>query len=185
MMPAQTFNQVASTFTGQNIGAGKLDRVTKGMWICLVMAVGVSLVVVVVILIWGQGLMRMFINEPDPLLTEKIIEVGVKMQRIMVIGYIIMAVANTIGGVMRGAGDTMAQLFIMVATNIVIRIPLTVLMVNLTKSDEYPGGAPETIFYSMLIAFGLNVLCTCVYFSTGKWKTKSVIKPHTAVALEE
>jgi putative MATE family efflux protein len=176
MMPAQTFNQVASTYTGQNIGAGKIDRVMKGTWTCLAMAVGISAVVVIAILVFGESFYRLFINAPDPLLTEKIVQVSVQMMHVMVIGYIIMAVANTIGGVMRGAGDTMAQLFIMVATNIVIRIPLTYIMVHLSKTPEYPEGKPEVFFITMLIAFGLNVIASCVYFATGKWKTKSVVQ---------
>lgn len=176
MMPAQTFNMTASTFTGQNIGADRLDRVTKGFRICLTMAVTVALAVVAVMLSFGPGLLGLFIKDVDSLRSEKIIEIGVQIMHIMVYGYILMSVANTVGGVMRGAGDTIAQLFIMVSTNIVIRIPLTVLMVNSSKSAEYPGGRPEMIYYSMLIAFGLNVIVTSIYFSTGKWKNKSVIR---------
>jgi Na+-driven multidrug efflux pump len=185
MMPAQTFNMTASTYTGQNIGAGKIDRVLQGFKICMTMAVGLALAVVVVIFFAGPNLMKMFINDPDPARTAKIVEVGVQVMRIMLVGYILMAVANTVGGVMRGAGDTIAQLFIMVATNIVIRIPLTVIMVNLSKSDEYPGGRPEMIFYTMLIAFGLNVVVSCIYFATGKWKTKSVIKRSPAESIAD
>ncbi|MDR2420693.1 MAG: MATE family efflux transporter [Oscillospiraceae bacterium] len=207
MMPAQTFNQAAGTFTGQNIGAGRLDRLSKGAGICLAMALSVTLVVFFVIWFFGRDLMMMFINEnaesigdeaalngfesvdafirSKGFLTmdayiaakiEKIVDVGYQMQRIMVWGYFLMSIANTIGGVMRGAGDTLAQLWIMIATNIAIRIPITILMVNLSKSAEYPNGAPSMIFLSMIIAFGLNVAATCVYFLTGKWKTKAIVK---------
>jgi Na+-driven multidrug efflux pump len=207
MMPAQTFNQAAGTFTGQNIGAGKMDRVTKGARICLAMAIGVTIVVFTVIWFFGRDLMMMFINENEASIREdavvngfetvdafirsrgfftiqeyitarvdKIVEVGYQMQRIMVWGYFFMAIANTIGGVMRGAGDTLAQLWIMIVTNVVVRIPLTVLMVRMSQSAEYPNGSPSTIFYSMLTVFGLNVLATCIYYLTGKWKTKSIIR---------
>jgi hypothetical protein len=50
-------------------------------------------------------------------------------------------------------------------------------LINLSKSAEYPGGKPEMVFFSMLTAFGLNLTVNCIYFSTGKWKTKSVVKP--------
>ncbi|MDR1589807.1 MAG: MATE family efflux transporter [Oscillospiraceae bacterium] len=182
MMPAQTFNQVSSTFTGQNIGAERLDRVSRGLKITLIMALAVAAVVFTVIQIWGGGLMRMFINDTDPARSARIIEIGIQMMRIMCWGYPIMAVAMTIGGAMRGAGDTIAQLWIMIVTNIAIRIPLTVLLVHLSKSEEYPSGAPSAIYLSMVIAFGLNVTATCLYFATGRWKTKSVVKrsPHTA-----
>jgi putative MATE family efflux protein len=176
MMPAQTFNQVSSTFTGQNIGAGKIDRVTRGLKITMIMAMSIAVVVFIVIQIWGGGLMRMFISDPgNPARTEKIIEVGIQMMRIMCWGYLMMAAAMTVGGAMRGAGDTMAQLWITIATNIVIRLPLTFLMVHFSKSPEYPNGAPSAIFYSMLIAFGLNVLATSIYFAQGRWKTKAIV----------
>jgi putative MATE family efflux protein len=176
MMPAQTFNQVSSTFTGQNIGAGKIDRVTRGLKIAMIMAMSIAVVVFIVIQIWGGGLMRMFISDPgNPARTEKIIEVGIQMMRIMCWGYLMMAASMTIGGAMRGAGDTMAQLWITIATNIVIRLPLTFLMVHFSKSPEYPNGAPSAIFYSMLIAFGLNVLATSIYFAQGRWKTKAIV----------
>jgi putative MATE family efflux protein len=182
MMPAQTFNMTASTFTGQNIGADRLDRVMKGFKIVLLMASGVAIALVLGILSFGPQLLGLFINDPDPVRTAKIIEVGVQVMHIMVFGYIIMAVANSVSGVMSGAGDTVAQLFIMIATNIVVRIPLTVILINSSKSAEYPGGRPEMIFYSMLTAFGLNVLISCIYFSTGKWKTKSVVRRMTKKA---
>jgi putative MATE family efflux protein len=177
MTPAQTFNGTAGTYTGQNIGAGKIDRVMKGFKILVMIAIAVALAVVVLILINGPGLIRLFINDPNPLRSEKITEVAISMMRIMVIGYVFMAVSNTIGGVMRGAGDTLAQLYIMIATNILIRIPLTVILINLSKTEQYPGGKPEMFFISMLIAFGLNLTVNCIYFATGRWKTKSVIRP--------
>lgn len=184
MMPAQTFNQASSTFVGQNIGAGKLDRCSKGLRQCLIIAVSVSLVVFAVIQIWGGGLMRMFINDPDPERSAKIIEVGIQMMRIMCYGYIMMAVSMTIGGAMRGAGDTMVQMWITLITNIVIRLPLTYFMVHLSKSDEYPNGKPSMVFYSMLIGFGLNTAFTAIYFATGRWKTKAVVK-RPVMAIEE
>ncbi|MDR2530169.1 MAG: hypothetical protein LBC65_01330 [Oscillospiraceae bacterium] len=190
MMPAQTFNMTSSTFAGQNIGAGKLDRVSQGFRIILTTAVSLAVVVMVVIFFKGETLMRLFItHDPsitDPVLlqiaidrADRIVEVGVHMQRIIIWCYLMMAVANTVGGVMRGAGDTMAQLWIMISTNIVIRLPLTWIWIELTKTEAVtggqPGGDPAVLFYSMIVAFGLNVIVSCIYFATGRWKTKSLI----------
>jgi len=101
---------------------------------------------------------------------------GSRMIRIMLVAYALMAVSFVIGGVLRGAGDTMTQLVITVVTNVALRLPLTVILVNMTKSAEYPGGRPEAIYLSMIIAFGLHLLVNCIYFSRGKWKTKAVIR---------
>jgi len=87
-----------------------------------------------------------------------------------------MAIINVIGGVMRGAGDTIAPLFLMVACNIVFRIPFTMLIVHLSKSDIYPNGDPKMIFYANLTSFILHVIASLIYFRTGRWKTKAVVK---------
>ena len=176
MMPSQTFNMTASTFAGQNIGAGKTDRVMQGFKLILLMALTAAAIVVVGIVLFSSQLLGMFINDPNPVRTALITDIGSRMIRIMFVGYFLMAVSFVVGGVLRGAGDTMTQLVISIVTNVAFRIPLTIIMVNGTKSAEYPGGKPEAIYISMIISFALNLLVNCIYFSRGKWKTKSVIK---------
>jgi len=185
MMPAQTFNMTSSTFTGQNIGAGHIDRVMKGFKICLTMALSFAIVIMILIYFFSPQLAGLFIRDPaNPARAAKTIEVAIQMQHIIVWCYLLMGASMTLGGLMRGAGDTMAQLWIMISTNIIVRIPLTVLLVHLTKSAEYPAGKPEVIFYTMVISFALNVIGTFIYFSTGKWKTKSVIRNRQEPAVE-
>jgi Na+-driven multidrug efflux pump len=177
MVPSQTFNMVASTFTGQNIGAGKIDRVAKGSKIVLLISFLFACLIIGIILLFGMNLMRMFVNDPaNPDRVEKILEVGLQMMRIMVWGYILMAFSQTLGGIMRGAGDTVATMWITLITTVVIRVPLTYLMIHLSKTDEYPGGQPNMVYLTMLIGFGLNTLISFIYFRTGKWKTKGVVK---------
>ena len=49
-----------TTYAGQNIGAGKMDRVTKGAKQGTLMAVGVSATITAIILIFGKYLMGIF-----------------------------------------------------------------------------------------------------------------------------
>jgi len=176
MMPGQAFNMTASTFAGQNIGAGKTDRVIKGFKVLLVMSLVASAIVISAMLLFSSQLLSMFINDPNPARTLLITDIGSRMIRIMLIGYGMMAVSFVIGGVLRGAGDTMTQLIITIVTNIAFRLPLTIILVNVTKSAEYPGGKPEAIYLSMIFSFTLNLIVNGIYFSRGKWKTRSVVK---------
>ena len=176
MMPAQTFNMTTSTFAAQNIGAGKIDRVMRGFRIIIMMSLGLSLLIIAAMLLFSPQLLGMFINDPNPARTAVIIDLGGRMIHIMVFSYALMAVSFVVGGVLRGAGDTMTQLFITIVTNIAIRLPLTYILITSSKSAEYPGGKPEAIYYSMIIAFALNLAVNSIYFSRGRWKTKSVIK---------
>jgi putative MATE family efflux protein len=177
MLPAQTFSMTASTYAGQNIGAGRIDRVMRGFKVILLTAVGLSLIVMVAIFFNGRGLMELFITDPDnPARALATIDLGVRMQRLILPVYLIMAISNVVGGIMRGAGDTMSQMWIMITSNIVFRIPLAAVWMNATKNAEYPGGKPEVIILTMIAAFGLNVIINCIYFATGRWKKKSVVK---------
>lgn len=105
MMPNFTFGTATTTFTGQNIGAGRLDRVEKGTKDGLKLGLSVSVVLVALILFFGRYLMEMFTSTPE------VIDTGMHMMRILAIGYVAMAVTQILSGVMRGAGDTMTPMW--------------------------------------------------------------------------
>ena len=50
ILPVMSFSMAATTFTGQNIGAGKIDRVKKGMWVTLCMGIVYTIVTGVLLL---------------------------------------------------------------------------------------------------------------------------------------
>lgn len=170
MMPNMAFNMSASTFTGQNIGANRMDRVKTGARTVVIMGFITSLVLVGLILVFGKDLIALFTKTPE------VIEIGGRMLFIMAFGYIAMAFMQTYGGILRGAGDTMAAMWITIATNVVLRIPIAYLWAHLTKSEAYPKGHPDSIYASMMIAFVLGAIATYIYFRTGKWKEKALIR---------
>ena len=178
MMPSQTFNMTAGTFTGQNIGAGKVDRVVHGFKVIILMSLTAAAVVISFMLLFSSQLLGMFINDPDPARTAVIIDLGARMIRITVVAYAFIGASNVISGVLRGAGDTMTQLIITIATNVLFRLPVTILLVTISKTDEYPGGRPEMIYLSMVLAFFMNLLVNAIYFSRGRWKTRSIVRRH-------
>ena len=65
MMPNFTFGSAMTTYTGQNMGAGRLDRTEKGAKSGMIMGVSVSVVLVGLILIFGKYLMMMFTSTPE------------------------------------------------------------------------------------------------------------------------
>ena len=56
-----------------------------------------------------------------------------------------------------------------------LRVPLAYLMVNMTKSPEYPQGRPEMLFASMLIAWTIGMLITVIFYRKGNWKKKALV----------
>ena len=85
-------------------------------------------------------------------------------------GYIAVAVTQSLAGVMRGAGDTITPMWISITQTILIRVPLAYGLVHLSKSAEYPGGRAECIFVSLLISWVLGALLTTIFYMRGKWR---------------
>lgn len=168
MMPVFSFGMALTTFTGQNIGAQKPERVVKGARDCMLMTLGVSIVMVALILVFGKYLMGLFTD------TASLVELSNHMMRILALGYIAMGVSQCLSGVMRGAGDTMTPMWISIVTTIIIRIPIAYLMAYLTRSDEYPVGRPESLFVSLLISWLLGMVINWAAYRRGKWKTKGL-----------
>ena len=166
MMPNFTFGQAMSVYTGQNVGAQKLDRVDQGVKQGSILALAFATVITSVLLLFGPVLMGLFTDTPE------LIELASSMMRIMAVGYICIAVTQVLGGVMRGAGDTVTPMWISIISTIVIRIPLAYGLAYLTKSPEFPDGEPVALFGSLMISWVLGMVMSLVVFRMGKWRIK-------------
>ncbi len=169
MMPAFSFGGAMTTFAGQNIGAGKLDRVETGARKGTLVAMATSAVITTLIIVFGKYLMMLFTN------TEELIEQSYHMMLIMGGGYIVMEVTQCLQGIMRGAGDTMTPMWLSIITTVIIRVPLAYLLTYLTRSPEHPQGQFYMMFVSMLIAWVIGAALTTILYKRGGWKKKALI----------
>ncbi len=167
MMPNFTFGNSMTTYTGQNIGARKMDRVEQGIRSGLKMAIGTAAVLVACILLFGRQIMHMFTN------TQSIVDTSMRMMTIVAAGYVAFAITQTLSGVMRGAGDTTTPMWVSFATTLGIRLPLAYLLAWLTRSDAYPTGRPEVLYISLLVSWVMGAVITIAAFRRGKWRKKS------------
>ena len=168
MMPNFTFGQTMSVYAGQNVGAGKLDRVTKGCKQGSLIALLIAGVITMVLVLFGHYLFAIFTT------TEALVALATRMIRIMAVGYLCMAVTQVLGGVMRGAGDTVTPMWISIITTIVIRVPVAYALAWLTRSEQWINGAPEALSASLLISWTLGMLMSVVVYRMGKWKKKMI-----------
>lgn len=166
MLPNLTFGQAMSVYTGQNVGANKLDRVHKGTKQGSIMALVTATVITAVLLVFGKYLFAIFTD------TTELIDLAVRMMRVLAVGYICVSVTQVLGGVMRGAGDTMTPMWISLISTIALRVPTAYVMAYFTKSPDYPNGHPISIFTSLLVSWSLGMVITLVVFGIGKWKKK-------------
>jgi len=172
MMPNFTFGMAMTTFVGQNVGARRLDRVHEGVREGIRAGLVISVVLVAAILLFGRNLMELFTREDE----KDVVELGVHMLRILALGYIAMAVTQSLSGVMRGAGDTMTPMWISIITTVIIRMPLAYGIAYFTRSELQPNGTPDSLYISLLISWVMGALITAAFYRRGKWKDKAVVK---------
>ena len=169
MMPNFTFGIAMTTYAGQNIGAKKMDRVVKGTKDGTRIAIVVSTIITIIILFFGRHLMSVFTD------TKELVDLGMHMMRILAVGYIAMAVTQSLSGVMRGAGDTMTPMWISLITTVLIRVPVAYGIAYITRSELYPTGRPESTFISLLVSWTLGAIITAIFFKRSNWKKKGLV----------
>ena len=162
MMPNFSFGNAMTVFAGQNMGAGKIDRVKEGLKQCCYMALGTSIVLVGLLLLFGHHVAGAFTN------TAEVIEMSMQMIRILAIGYVIFAVNMVLWGVIRGAGDAMTPMYASFINTIVIRVPTAYLFVHLM-------GTPSALFYSLLAGWISNALLGVIAYRMGRWRKAGLV----------
>ncbi len=168
MMPNFSFGMALTTYAGQNVGAGLYDRVTKGAKQGTLMAVCTSATITALILVFGKGLMDIFTDTPE------LVEMSYYLMKILAVGYIAMAVTQSLSGIMRGAGDTVTPMWISLITTVALRIPVAYGISYLTRTPELPYGRFECIQISLLITWVMGAVLTIIFYRIGKWKTKAI-----------
>lgn len=169
MLPNFTFGIALTTFVGQNVGAGRMDRVHEGVRSGLRAGLAIAAALVTMILLGGRPLMGLFTQ------TQAVVDTSMHMMKILAVGYIAMAITQSLSGVMRGAGDTVTPMWISLVTTVVIRMPLAYLIAYLTRTEAQPNGTPDALFISLLIAWISGAVITSIFYKRGKWKKKSVM----------
>jgi len=161
-IPAMTLSVALSVFVGQNIGAKKVERIYKGLRVALIFASVISVVMSIVAIFWSVPLMKLFSNDAA------VIAVGREYLITVSLFYLLFSTMFVFNGLLRGAGATLIPMFITLFSLWLVRIPLAVFL------SKYMG--EQGIWWAIPIAWFFGALGAFVYFRTGKWKNKGVVK---------
>jgi putative MATE family efflux protein len=163
VLPAMNFSAALATFVGQNLGAGKADRVRSGLRTTLIMSSSISLAVTIVGIVFRKQLIGIFTDDPE------VIRIGSHYLLIVCSFYLPFTAMFKINGVLRGAGDTFIPMFISLISLWVVRIPLAWI---------FSHRIGETgIWWSIPAGWMIGLIMYYLYYATGNWRTKVVVKP--------
>lgn len=116
IMPIRSFTMAITTFAGQNYGAGKGERVKKGMWITLAIGAIYTVITAVLLLTFSREMIGLFTKEPE------VIRYGVLVMRYLCPFYAILSVMHILAGVARGLGKTLPPMLILITAMCVLRV---------------------------------------------------------------
>ena len=166
MMPNFTFGTAATTYIGQNVGAGKAERLKPGVKAMLKLGLISSTVLVTGILLFGHQLIGMFTE------TELTMQLGVQGLQTLAFGYICFSVSQVLQGTMRGAGETKVPMYISIITTVILRMPLAYLLAFLTRNEQWPNGQPAALFVSLLVSWVVAMLLSILSYRMKFWRKK-------------
>jgi putative MATE family efflux protein len=157
-LPAMTVGMAASALGGQNIGAGRFDRVHDVYKWGMILGCGITAISSLLVILVPQVLLSAFIrNEPA------VMAIAVSYLRVIGIGYMLFAVMFVSNGVINGAGHTFITTCFTLISFWVVRVPLA-------RYFSMRLHHPQGIWYGMLISFGVGTLLSTAYYFSNRWK---------------
>ena len=187
VLPMIGLQMAATSYVGQNIGAGNIKRTNKGIGVACGLGVIISIIIGALLLLFGKNLMAAF-NVHDQAL-----QMGIRGLNFIAYFYIFMALQNIIGGSLRGAGaSAAAAISVIVAT--VLRIPLGYFLairpLNAACQAAVEAGQYATAklaeaagvgiehYFGLIQTWGfgmaLSLIVMLPYFFFGNWRSKGI-----------
>ena len=155
-LPIVSLTMALTTFVGQNLGAGQVERCKKGARTGIIMAVTVAELVGILFWLFAPQLVSLFSDSPG------VIAHGVRQARTEALFYFLLAFAHAASAVLRGAGKTLSPMIILMCFWCLLRITYITLMVRLIPDIT-------VVFTAYPLTWGLSCLCFAWCLRDGKW----------------
>ena len=129
-LPITSFTMAMTTFVGQNLGAGQIERTKRGARFGTVTSVILAELIGVAVFIFAPQLIAAFDTSPD------VIAYGVDKARTSVLFYCLLAFSHAMASILRGAGKAVVPMFVMMICWCIIRVSFLAIAVPLTGSIQ-------------------------------------------------
>lgn len=155
-----TMSNALSSYTAQNTGAGKYERVKKGYAAAMLIIAVITVIFIIALSVFGKHLIALFTNKNgDP----KVLTEGRKFLWFVAAGYPIVAYKVVTDGLLRGSGYMLAFM-ISTFTDLIVRVGVSFIF------------ADSLGFLSVCLSFPVGwivgALVSMGFYLSGKWKNK-------------
>lgn len=161
--PFSSLNAAVSTFTGQNIGAGKEERAVRGLRSALTISVIFAFAVLVLFAAFGRYIAGWFVTGSE------VISIASKAVVITAAFYWSLGAIHTTRGFLNGTGDTGYALVNGLA-EVICRIGLSLVLTKI------PSIGCWGIWLTTCFTWFATAAVSIIRYKSGKWKNRSVVR---------
>lgn len=156
ILPVLSISMAVTTFTGQNVGANRLDRVKKGMYSSLIMVLVYTIFIGAVLLIFSHQVLGLFTH------SAQVIMYGQLAMKYFCPYYFLLGILNVLAGTVRGAGKGIPPMIILLFSMCIFRILWIKIALPFYSSID-------GVFILYPISWLVGAILMILYTKFGKW----------------
>ncbi|CUX32432.1 MATE family efflux transporter [Clostridium sp. C105KSO13] len=164
IVPMMGIGNAVSSYTAQNIGARKEDRVVEGYHVSNKMVIACAVAICLILELFNRQIISLFLGADG---TEVAMSTGENYLTFMGWFFCLIGFKMTVDGLLRGAGD-MKMFTIANLVNLFIRVAVSV--------SFAPRFGIQVIWYAVPIGWLVNWIISFLQYRTGKWRTIFTLK---------
>ena len=132
ILPVQSLSLASTTFVGQNLGVGNVERAKGGVRRALYLSFAVTAVLLVPVLTLAPDMTAFFNSKPE------VVSYGALLLRLLSPFYFFFCINQVYSGALRGAGNSQVPMFIMLGSFVVFRQIYLYVMANYISNEIVP-----------------------------------------------
>lgn len=161
ILPITSFSLAATTFVGQNVGANNKKRALRGAFCIGALNLAYTLVMTCIMLGFDRQIISIFSHD------EEVLRYGILCIHALAPFYCMLGLVHSFAGGLRGTGNTMAPMAIILITFCAVRI----LWINIA-APFFPD--IRGVYYAYPVSFSLGTITMILYslFHFKPWQKK-------------
>ena len=158
ILPVTSFSMAATTFVGQNYGAGNLKRVKKGTWVTLAMGVLYTLCTGALLLAFQTLIMHLFTSD------ETVVSFGCIAMHYFCPFYFLLSILHGMAGAVRGTGRSVPPMVVLLVSLCLFRVVWIQFILPFFSGIE-------GVFVLYPVSWALGAALMVLYAWKGSWMT--------------
>ena len=156
ILPVSSISMAATTFVGQNYGAGRLDRVKRSVWVTLAIGVIYTLCTGAALLAGQDAILHLFTAD------EAVVTYGKLAMRWFCPFYFLLSILHGLAGAVRGTGASIPPMVVLLVSLCLFRVVWIQFLLPFFSGIE-------GVFILYPVSWGLGALLMILYAWKGKW----------------